>query len=107
MAGHVRGRDAWAPQREALRRALRDAGITQAQFARDLGITAKHLSQMLTGAIDGRTELWARMADALGMVWVLKPVDPNDSLITWTREYLGLEVEPWQAARIRQFVRED
>lgn len=35
--------------REQTRAALQDAGISQAAAARELGITAKHMCQMLTG----------------------------------------------------------
>lgn len=92
----------WDPQRKAVRDALKARNMSQAQFARDLGITPKHLSQMLTGATDGRLELWVQMAELLGMTWQLTPVDPNDSVILWARKQLGLEIEPWQAARMRQ-----
>lgn len=48
-------------------------GISQVQLATDLGITPKHLNQMLTGAADGRLEIWVAIAGLLGMEWALMP----------------------------------
>lgn len=63
--------DSWAPQRAAVRAALKDVGLTQVQVARDLGISEKHLSQMLTGKADGSLRLWVEMVGLLGMTWQL------------------------------------
>lgn len=98
--------DPWAPQRAAVRTALRDRGLTQAKVARDLGISQKYLSQILTGRTDGRLHVWVELANLLGMTWQLSPLDPVEETITWVREQLGLTIEPWQAARMRALLAE-
>jgi len=51
--------------RETLAQRVRDrlasAGVTQADAAAYLGISQKHLSQMLTGAVDGSLSMWDRL----------------------------------------------
>lgn len=97
---------AWAAQRLAIRRELKRQEMSQAELARRIGITTKHMSQMLTGVMDGRLELWVAMADALGLEWQLRHPDPVDAIVNFAREELGLTVEPWQAARMRAFFQE-
>jgi plasmid maintenance system antidote protein VapI len=48
-------------------------GVSQVQLAGDLGITTKHVNQMLTGRADGSLEIWVAMAGLLGMEWALMP----------------------------------
>jgi transcriptional regulator with XRE-family HTH domain len=95
---------AWAPQRKQVRDALAAQGMSQAKLARRIGISPKHLSQMLTGASDGKLDHWAAMARELGLEWQLRPPDLNVELANWAREQLGLDIEPRQAARLRQHV---
>jgi transcriptional regulator with XRE-family HTH domain len=52
--------DHWETQRAAVRTALKDRAISQAEFAYRLGITEKHMSQILTGRAAGSIQLWAR-----------------------------------------------
>lgn len=99
--------DAWAPQRAAVRRALRDKGISQAQLARDLGLSPKHVNQMLTGAMDGRLPLWVGMAHRLEMTWQLTPIEPVDHTVAWMRDQLGVDIEPWQAIQLREYMRSE
>lgn len=56
-----------ADLKRAIRRELKADGCTQADLAWYLGITPKHVSQMLTGSVDGRFELVERMAAAVGL----------------------------------------
>jgi|SRR5882672_3039596 len=97
---------AWAPQRRQVRQALQRQGLSQARLAHKIGVTEKHISQMLTGKADGKTEMWVAMAKVLGLEWQLRPPDPNAELMTWAREQLDLELAPWQAARLRMHVAE-
>jgi transcriptional regulator with XRE-family HTH domain len=45
--------------------------VTQASLAEHLGITAKHVSQVLSGKVTGSPGLLARMAEAMGMQIVI------------------------------------
>lgn len=65
--------DAWEPQRGAIRTALAGAGLTQVQVATQLNTTQKHISCVLNGKTAGSLELWARLADLVGMSWQLAP----------------------------------
>lgn len=49
----------------ALRHRLDEEGRTQGSLARQVGITQKHLSQMLTGRVTGSVAMWDRLFDAL------------------------------------------
>lgn len=55
----------------ALKRAIRDelesSGFTQRDLAEYLGLSEKHVSQMLTGKVDGRFEVIEKMAGAVGL----------------------------------------
>jgi transcriptional regulator with XRE-family HTH domain len=95
---------AWAPQRRAIREELKRQEMKQSELARKIGVTDKHMSQMLNGKTDGRVGHWVAMASALGMEWQLRPLDPNEALIDWVREELGLQIEPWQAAWLRRYL---
>lgn len=39
----------------------------QVLIARDSGLSEKHVSQMLTGKVDGSLKAWQRMLDAAGL----------------------------------------
>jgi transcriptional regulator with XRE-family HTH domain len=51
----------------AIRRELKADGCTQKDLARYLGISEKHMSQVLTGAVTGHLPLIERMAHAVGL----------------------------------------
>jgi transcriptional regulator with XRE-family HTH domain len=53
--------------RREVKARLREQGATQASLARYLGITEKHLSQLLTGKTDGSPEMLDRLAAAAGL----------------------------------------
>jgi transcriptional regulator with XRE-family HTH domain len=58
----------WVRQlRSEVRARLRDQDATQAGLAERLGITEKHMSQMLRGLVTGSPELLERMAGAVGL----------------------------------------
>lgn len=40
---------------------------SQVLIARDSGMSEKHVSQMLTGKVDGSLKAWQRMLDAAGL----------------------------------------
>lgn len=67
--------DPWAEQRYVVRTAIKDLGLTQKQVAADVGITEKHLSQMLLGRSDGKLAVWVALAQRLGLRWM--PVNPR------------------------------
>jgi transcriptional regulator with XRE-family HTH domain len=99
--------DAWAPQRAAMRQALREAELNQVEVAQRLGVTQKHISHVLNGKTAGSLELWAALAGLVGMEWTLAPPEPSkpeDAMITWARDELGLDIEPWQANILRKYV---
>lgn len=50
-----------------VRARLRARNVTQASLAECLGITAKHLNQVLGGKVTGSPDLLARMAEAMGL----------------------------------------
>ncbi len=51
----------------AIRRELKADGCTQKDLARYLGISEKHMSQVLTGVVVGYLPLIERMAHAVGL----------------------------------------
>ncbi len=53
--------------RTEVRARLTARHVTQASLAAHLGITAKHLNQVLGGHVTGSPDLLARMADAVGL----------------------------------------
>ena len=63
----------WAPQRKMIRDELKRREWSQAMLAHKIGVTEKHMSQMLTGKADGSLEHWVHMAAVLGMEWHLRP----------------------------------
>lgn len=57
--------------REALRQALIEQDITQKELAERLGVTQKHISQVLSGKSGLSFDFAERCAAALGMVIVI------------------------------------
>jgi hypothetical protein len=55
----------------SVRRALRERNRSQRWLADRCGITEKHLSQMLTGSIDGSFSLWERVLAEVGLALVV------------------------------------
>lgn len=53
--------------RAEVRARLRARHVTQASLAAHLGITPKHLNQVLGGSVTGSPDLLARMAEAVGL----------------------------------------
>lgn len=53
--------------REEVRARLRARRATQAALAAYLGISPKHMSQVLNGTVTGSPELHTRMAEAVGL----------------------------------------
>lgn len=43
-------------------------GVTQTDLAAHVGISTKHLSQMLTGKVCGGLETWSNLLIALGVI---------------------------------------
>ena len=98
--------DAWAPQREQVRRAMAVSGLTQAEVARRIGVDPNHVNRMISGKIDGPLASWVAVADALGMTWQLALAIPGEPQLTqWVQENLGIKLEGWQATRLRSLVR--
>jgi transcriptional regulator with XRE-family HTH domain len=56
-----------ADLKRAIRAELKADGCTQVDLARYLGLSTKHVSQVLTGNVAGRFEVVARMAAAVGL----------------------------------------
>lgn len=56
-----------ADLRNKVRARLRKQGATQAGLAWHLGITPKHMCQLLTGKVQGTPEMLDRMATAVGL----------------------------------------
>lgn len=48
------------------RQGLRDQGWNQARLAREVGITAKHLNNVLLGHRPGSIQVWDRLLRAVG-----------------------------------------
>jgi transcriptional regulator with XRE-family HTH domain len=53
--------------RAEVRSRLEARHVTQASLAAHLGISPKHLNQILSGKVTGSPDLLARMAEAMGM----------------------------------------
>jgi transcriptional regulator with XRE-family HTH domain len=56
-----------------VRQALDEDGATQADLARHLGVSQKHVSRLLNGRDEGSLLLWSRMLDLLGVCFVDLP----------------------------------
>ena len=56
-----------ADLKSAIRAELNADGCTQKDLAWYLGLTEKHVSQVLTGKVTGRFEVLERMAAAVGL----------------------------------------
>lgn len=69
--------DPWEQQRGLIRQVLKDEAVSQAWLADYLGVSEKHLSQMLTGKANGSVYLWVEMATALGYSWTLTKSVPE------------------------------
>jgi transcriptional regulator with XRE-family HTH domain len=76
--------DAMCQLREQTRAALRSAGISQADACRQLGVSTKHLSHMLTGRAPLTLD-WAERLLALCGQQLLVTVAPNASVAAPTR----------------------
>lgn len=48
-----------------LKAAIVGVGLTQEQFAEQVGISPKHLSQLINGATEGTIDVWQRIDQAL------------------------------------------
>jgi transcriptional regulator with XRE-family HTH domain len=66
--------------RNKVRTRLRAQGATQAGLAWHLGITPKHMSQLLTGKVDGTPEMLDRLARSVGLRIMLADADSAPSL---------------------------
>jgi DNA-binding transcriptional regulator YdaS (Cro superfamily) len=70
--GPAGGEALWVQQlRAEVRARLRDQRATQVGLAEQLGITPKHMSQMLTGKVAGSPEMLEAMARAVGLQIVI------------------------------------
>ena len=49
-----------------VKRRMEQDGLTQVEVATGLGISQKHLSQMLSGKVNGTIDMWQRLLDYLG-----------------------------------------
>lgn len=56
-----------AAMKARIRAELRADGCTQKDLARYLGLSEKHVSQVLTGKVAGDLRMLARMAEAVGL----------------------------------------
>lgn len=54
-----------------IKNTLMHRSISQKDFARMVGSSEKHVSQVLTGAVDGSAELLDAFARTLGLEWVI------------------------------------
>lgn len=54
-----------------IKNTLNNRGISQKEFARQVGITEKHMSQILTGNADPSATLLDTFAWKLGLQWVI------------------------------------
>jgi transcriptional regulator with XRE-family HTH domain len=66
--------------RNKVRARLRAQGATQAGLAWHLGITEKHVSQLLTGKVDGTPEMLDALARAVGLRITLAEGDAAPAL---------------------------
>jgi transcriptional regulator with XRE-family HTH domain len=60
----------------AIRTELKVDGCTQKDLARYLGISEKHVSQVLTGKVAGHLPLIERMAQAVGLSLLVTATHP-------------------------------
>ena len=66
--------------RNKVKARLRAQGATQAGLAWHLGITEKHVSQLLTGKVDGTPEMLDRLARSVGLRITLSDADSAPAL---------------------------
>jgi transcriptional regulator with XRE-family HTH domain len=57
-----------ASVKAAIRDELAASGLSQRDLARYMGLSEKHVSQVLTGKAVGSLDVLARMAEAVGLV---------------------------------------
>ena len=69
---------AFAGVKEAIRRALRADGATQADLARHLGVSQKHVSQVLSGKVPGSPAFIEAMAEACGLALTAEAAGRRD-----------------------------
>jgi transcriptional regulator with XRE-family HTH domain len=62
-----------------IRTALAEMNVTQADYARALGVTQKHVSRVLTGWDTPTVRLLVEMARQVGLEWRLVPADGGDA----------------------------
>lgn len=53
--------------RENLKKARKDAGLTQEKMAEKLGISGRHYKYIESGKVIGHVELWDAMEDLFGI----------------------------------------
>lgn len=46
---------------------VRSAGVPQVEIAEKIGVSEKHLSQMLNGRVEGTLSMWQSVLDAAGV----------------------------------------
>ena len=66
--------------RNKVRARLRQQGATQAGLAWHLGITPKHMTQLLTGAVTGTPEMLDALARSVGLKIILAEGDTAPTL---------------------------
>lgn len=79
---------------------LRAEHVRQRDLALALGISEKHMSQMLTGRVGGSIEWLEQIAAQLGRRWVLAPVELELAGLREAAEILG--VTPPRVTQLRQ-----
>lgn len=65
--------------RTQVKAAARAQRISQVKLAGLVGISAKHMSQLLLGRVDGRLGLWIQIATALGCELVVEDLPEGGS----------------------------
>ena len=53
----------------AVKKAIKDQGITQAELSHRAGYSERHVSCLLCGKVQGRLQSWEDLAKALGLTW--------------------------------------
>lgn len=76
--------------RAEVRARLEARRVTQASLAEHLGITPKHVNQVLSGKVTGSPDLLARMAEAMGMQIAIVITDREPA-------ELAVDQRPWKS----------
>lgn len=63
---------------QAIEAELAERGMTQAAFCRLIGVTPKHLNQVLRGKANARLGQFDRWAAALGLKWTVELTPRRD-----------------------------